>query len=179
MVSPTSKARDAQATPMAEVNSTSQLVALWLHGFSLETVRSYEYDIRCFIGFMTGKEAQEVTLNDLDLRTVKLNDVQAYIDFLIHKKYSPASLNRQLAAVKSLFTMGFDCGYLTVNAPAKAKGVKQKDSLAERILSEFETMQLLAAAKCKVPKKWKKNDLSPKDKIALRNHLLLEFLYYT
>ncbi len=199
MVSPTSTGRDAQAREMAEVNSTSQLVALWLHGFSPETVRSYEYDIRCFIGFMTGKKAQKVTLNDLDLRTVKLNDVQAYIDFLIHKKYSPASLNRQLAAVKSLFTMGFDCGYLTFNAPAKAKGVKQKDSLAERILSEFETMQLLATAKSKVqhlPKKSQKsgatprrrgaqgnahqdNSLSQKEKIALRNHLLLEFLYYT
>lgn len=58
----------------------------------------------------------------------------------MNKKYSPASLNRQLAAVKSLFTMGFDCGYLAFNAPAKAKGVKQKDSLAERILSEFEMM---------------------------------------
>ena len=179
MVSPTSIGRDAQTTPIAEVNSTSQLVALWLHGFSPETVRSYEYDIRCFIGFMTGKKAQRVTLNDLDLRTVQLNDVQAYIDFLIHKKYSPASLNRQLAAVKSLFTMGFDCGYLAFNAPAKAKGVKQKDDLAERILSEFETMQLLAVAKSKIAKKSRKNDLSPKEKIALRNHLLLEFLYYT
>ena len=182
MVSPTSAVRDAQGTQIAEVNNTSQLVALWLHGFSPETVRSYEYDIRCFIGFMTGEKAQKVTLNDLDLRTVQLNDVQAYIDFLIHKKYSPASLNRQLAAVKSLFTMGFDCGYLTFNAPAKAKGVKQKDSLAERILSEFETMQLLAAAKSKVvqlPNKSPKNNLSQKDKIALRNHLLLEFLYYT
>ena len=179
MVSPTSIGKDAQATAMAEVNSTSQLVALWLHGFSPETVRSYEYDIRCFIGFMTGKKAQRVTLNDLDLRTVQLNDVQAYIDFLIHKKYSPASLNRQLAAVKSLFTMGFDCGYLAFNAPAKAKGVKQKDDLAERILSEFETMQLLAVAKSKIAKKSRKNDLSPKEKIALRNHLLLEFLYYT
>ncbi len=182
MVSPTSTGRDAQAREMAEVNSTSQLVALWLHGFSPETVRSYEYDIRCFIGFMTGKKAQKVTLNDLDLRTVKLNDVQAYIDFLIHKKYSPASLNRQLAAVKSLFTMGFDCGYLTFNAPAKAKGVKQKDSLAERILSEFETMQLLATAKSKVVEfssKSKTGNFSQKEKIALRNHLLLEFLYYT
>ena len=182
MVSPTSAVRDAQGTPIAEVNNTSQLVALWLHGFSPETIRSYEYDIRCFIGFMTGKKAQSVTLNDLDLRTVQLNDIQAYIDFLIHKKYSPASLNRQLAAVKSLFTMGFDCGYLAFNAPARAKGVKQKDDLAERILSEFETMQLLAAAKSKIskiPKKSRKNDLSPKEKIALRNHLLLEFLYYT
>lgn len=129
MVSPTQRRKDAQATQMAEVNSTSGLVALWLHGFSPETVRSYEYDIRCFIGFMTGKKAQKVTLNDLDLRTVKLNDVQAYVDFLLYKKYSPASLNRQLAAVRSLFTMGFDCGYLTFNAPAKVKGVKQKDSL--------------------------------------------------
>ena len=179
MVSPTQNRNDAQTTVMAEINSTSQLVALWLHGFSPETVRSYEYDIRCFIGFMTGKKAQRVTLNDLDLRMVQLNDVQAYIDFLIHKKYSPASLNRQLAAVKSLFTMGFDCGYLTFNAPAKAKGVKQKDNLAERILSEFETMQLLAAAKSKIPKKSRKNVFSPKEKIALRNHLLLEFLYYT
>ena len=182
MVSPTSIGRDAQTTPIAEVNSTSQLVALWLHGFSPETVRSYEYDIRCFIGFMTGKKAQRVTLNDLDLRMVQLNDVQAYIDFLIHKKYSPASLNRQLAAVKSLFTMGFDCGYLTFNAPAKAKGVKQKDSLAERILSEFETMQLLATASRKVVEfsnKSKKGHLDQKEKIALRNYLLLEFLYYT
>jgi len=182
MVSPTSIGRDAQATQMAEINSTSQLVALWLHGKSPETIRSYEYDIRCFIGFMTGKKAQRVTLNDLDLRTVQLNDVQAYIDFLLHKKYSPASLNRQLAAVRSLFTMGFDCGYLTFNAPAKVKGVKQKDSLAERILSEFETMQLLATAKSKALQptgKSKKGDLSPKEKIALRNHLLLEFLYYT
>ena len=181
MVSPTPKARDAQSTPMAEVNSTSQLVALWLHGKSPETVRSYEYDIRCFIGFMTGKKAQLVTLNDLDLRTVKLNDVQAYIDFLIHKKYSPASLNRQLAAVKSLFAMAFDCGYLAFNAPARVKGVKQKDDLAERILSEFETMQLLATASRKVVKRTNKSksNLSPKEKIALRNYLLLEFLYYT
>lgn len=182
MVSPTQRRKDAQATPMAEVNSTSQLVALWLHGFSPETVRSYEYDIRCFIGFMTGKKAQKVTLNDLDLRTVKLNDVQAYVDFLLHKKYSPASLNRQLAAVRSLFTMGFDCGYLTFNAPAKVKGVKQKDSLAQRILSEFETMQLLATAKSNAlqPRgKSKKANLSPKEKIILRNHLLMEFLYYT
>jgi integrase/recombinase XerD len=182
MVSPIPRRKDAQATQMAEVNSTSQLVALWLHGFSPETVRSYEYDIRCFIGFMTGKKASLVTLNDLDLRTVKLNDVQAYVDFLLHKKYSPASLNRQLAAVRSLFAMGFDCGYLTFNAPAKVKGVKQKDSLAERILSEFETMQLLAAAKSEVlhpSSPGKKNHLSPTEKIALRNHLLVEFLYYT
>jgi integrase/recombinase XerD len=182
MVSPTQRRKDAQATQMAEVNSTSQLVALWLHGFSPETVRSYEYDIRCFIGFMTGKKAQKVTLNDLDLRTVKLNDVQAYVDFLLYKKYSPASLNRQLAAVRSLFTMGFDCGYLTFNAPAKVKGVKQKDSLAQRILSEFETMQLLATAKSQALQsrgKSKKGNLSPKEKIILRNHLLMEFLYYT
>ena len=182
MVSPTSAVKDAQGTQIAEVNNTSQLVALWLHGFSPETVRSYEYDLRCFIGFMTGKKASSVTLNDLDLRIVQLNDVQAYIDFLIHKKYSPASLNRQLAAVKSLFTMGFDCGYLAFNAPAKAKGVKQKDDLAERILSEFETMQLLATASRKVVEfsnKSKKGHLDQKEKIALRNYLLLEFLYYT
>lgn len=154
----------------------------WLHGFSPETVRSYEYDIRCFIGFMTGKKASLVTLNDLDLRMVKLNDVQAYVDFLLHKKYSPASLNRQLAAVRSLFAMGFDCGYLTFNAPAKVKGVKQKDSLAERILSEFETMQLLATAKSLVQKtssQAQKDHVSQPEKITLRNHLLIEFLYYT
>lgn len=43
-------------------------------------------------------------------------------------------------------------------------------------------MQLLATAKSKVVEfssKSKKGHLSPKEKIALRNHLLLEFLYYT
>ena len=72
MVSPTQRRKDAQATPqMAEVNSTSQLVALWLHGFSPETVRSYEYDIRCFIGFMTGKKAQLVTLEQSKKKVIQ------------------------------------------------------------------------------------------------------------
>jgi hypothetical protein len=73
--------------------------------------------------------------------------------------------------------MGFDCGYLTFNAPAKVKGVKQKDSLAERILSEFETMQLLATAKSKAKEprgKSQKSSLSPKEKIA---HRYISFLF--
>ena len=182
MVSPTPLVPDAKATQIAEVSGTAQLVALWLHGKSPESVRSYEYDLRCFVGFMTGKTAQKVTLNDLDLRTVKLNDVQAYVDFLLHKQYSAATLNRRLAAVRSLFAMGYDCGYLDFNAPARVKGVKEKDSLAERILSEFETMQLLATAKREVLKTSPQangGNLTQKEQIALRNYLLLEFLYYT
>ena len=182
MGAPTQRATDAKGTQMAEVRGTAQLVALWLHGKSPESVRSYEYDIRCFVGFMTGKTTNKVTLNDLDLRTVKLNDVQAYVDFLIHKQYSAATLNRRLAAVRSLFAMGYDCGYLDFNAPARVKGVKEKDRLAERILSEFETMQLLAAAKREVQKpqnQANQGHLDQKERIALRNCLLVEFLYYT
>lgn len=197
MVSPTQRVTDAKATSIASVSGTAQLVALWLHGKSPESVRSYEYDVRCFVGFMTGKKAQKVMLNDLDLKTVKLNDVQAYVDFLLHKKYSAATLNRRLAAVRSLFAMGYDCGYLDFNAPARVKGVKEKDSLAERILSEFETMQLLATAKRGVWQIFSQDNkgkgaspelniracvvrhLTQKEQIALRNHLLLEFLYYT
>ncbi|MBD2563826.1 MULTISPECIES: hypothetical protein [Nostoc] len=72
----------APTQKMADVSGTAQLVALWLHGKSKASQRSYESDIRCFVAFLLVQKPSGVKLNDLDLRTVTMNDVQAYCDYL-------------------------------------------------------------------------------------------------
>lgn len=68
---------------MADVANTAQLVSLWLATKrSKESHRAYENDIRCFFGFLLRQNPEEVRLNDIDLRTININDVQAFADYL-------------------------------------------------------------------------------------------------
>lgn len=146
---------------MANVANTAQLVALWLHNKSQQSQRSYEYDVRCFISFLLSCDPGEVRLNDLDLRSVTLNDVQAFADCLENQKLAASTRARRLAAVKSLLKFGHECEYLHFNAALRTKLPKPKDTLAQRILSELEVMTLIA--------------LSPMG----RDRLIIQLLYYT
>jgi len=134
---------------MADVESTDQLLDLWLHGKSRQSQRAYRTDISHFLAFCDGKPLQRVTLND----------IQAFADALSTQGYSSATQNRRLSAVKSLLAFGHRIGYLPfdVGAPVQAPAVK--NTLAERILSELEVMTMMA--------------LEP----IHRNKLLLRFLY--
>lgn len=142
--------RIAIAVPkMADVESTDQLLNLWLHGKSRQSQRAYRTDISHFLAFCDGKLLQQVTLND----------VQAFADALSTQGYSSATQNRRLSALKSLLAFGHRIGYLPfdVGAPVVAPAVK--NTLAERILSELEVMTMIA--------------LEP----VHRNKLLLRFVY--
>ncbi len=72
----------APTQKMADVSGTAQLVALWLHGLSKTSQPCYESDIRHFVAFLLNENPDMVPLNDIDLRTVTMNDVQAYCDYL-------------------------------------------------------------------------------------------------
>ena len=146
---------------IAEVKSTAQLVALWLHQMRPQTQRTYEYDIRCLIAFLAGKSPQQTQLNDASLQSLTLNDLYAFADYLENLGLAASTRKRRLAAVKSLLSFGQFCGYLDVNLGARYKLPKVKNTLARRILSELEVMTVIA--------------LTPPG----RERLVIQFFYYT
>jgi integrase/recombinase XerD len=161
--------QEVATSKMADVANTAQLVALWLATKrSKESHRAYETDVRYFIGFLLQSSLESVRLNDLDLRTVNINDVQAFADFLethpaakTGKPLSAASRARRIAAIKSLLNYGCKIKYLQFNAAADTLLPKPKDTLAERILSETEVMTMVALTS------------------NVRDRCLIQFLYYT
>ncbi|MBW4429775.1 MAG: tyrosine-type recombinase/integrase [Nostoc desertorum CM1-VF14] len=141
----------AATQKMADVSGTAQLVAFWLHGKSKASQRSYESNIRCFVAFLLVQKPDEVRLNDLGLRTITMNDVQAYCDYLetviSSSTGNPLSTDirkRRTLAVKSLLRFGHEVEYLRYNATIKIKAPKPRQTLAERILSEMEVMTMIA-----------------------------------
>lgn len=136
---------------MADVANDQQLIDLWLHDKSSKTQRAYSNDIECFLEFIELKS----------LQTVTLNDVQAFATALSKQGKALATQNRRLSALKSLLSFGYELGYLTFNVGNRLKTPKVKNTLAERIMNEMETMTLIA--------------LEPN----FRNKLLLSFLYYS
>lgn len=147
---------------MADVTNTAQIVELWKSSKrSPQTRRSYDTDIRQFIGFVLGVNPKQVRLNDLDLRTVTMNDVMAFADYLETKEYETSTRARRIAAVKSLLRFANEVEWTKFNVAAQVPLPEPKDKLAERILSELEVMTMIA--------------LTPKG----RDRLVIQVLYYT
>lgn len=134
---------------VAECDSDRELIDLWLHGKSRHTVDGYRRDAEEFRWF----------LEDKPLNRVMLNDLMMYADALTQMQRSPATINRKLSAIKSLLAYGLKIGYLPVNVGVAFQLPKLEDNLSERILSEEEVLQLIAAAKSE------------------RDRILLRFLY--
>jgi integrase/recombinase XerD len=119
------------ATPIPPDATDAELVALWLHGKSPNTVRAYSDDVAAFRRF-TGKP----------LRATYLSDLQRYADSLVG---APATRGRRLKTLKSLLSFATRMGYLPFNAGAAIHGPALEQKLAERILSERQVFALLEA----------------------------------
>ena len=139
------------AQPLAIINSNMDLIERWLHGKSPRTQRAYKTDVGYFLAF----------IEDRSFTSVSLNDVQDFADALVAQGYEPATVARRVNAVKSLLKFGREVGALAINAGQMVKSPKVKDTLAERILTESQVMQMIV--------------LESK----LRNQLLLRLLYAT
>jgi integrase/recombinase XerD len=111
--------------------STDELVALWLHGKSPNTVASYRRHVEGFLQHA-----------DKPLHDITLLDIQAWQLSLSAK--SPASQQTALAALKSLLSFGHQLGVLPLNVGKLARSPKVKDRLNERILSEEEVRLMLS-----------------------------------
>ena len=93
-----------------------------------------------------------------------MRDLQAWQAHL-EERLAPSSVNRKLASLRSLLGYGQQTGYLTFNVGAAIRPRRTPDRLAERILSERDVLNLLAAAEGTVQGE--------------RNTALLNLLYYT
>jgi integrase/recombinase XerD len=117
--------------PPVQASSDDQLMALWLHGRSACTQRAYLSDVRGFLAFV-----------GIELRLVTLGHVQAFADSL--KGRADKSQARTIAAVRSLLTFAHKVGYVSFNVGAAMRQPKVKNTLAQRIMAEADTLRMLA-----------------------------------
>lgn len=116
-----------------EATTDDQVIDLWVHGRSQHTQRAYRADASRFQNF-TG----------VPLRQARLSDLQGFSDALEASGMAPASRNRTLSSVKSLFAFAHRLGYLPFDTSRPLKLPSVRDRLSERILEEAEVQQMLA-----------------------------------
>jgi integrase/recombinase XerD len=121
---------DTTAIIAGDTNDDAML-RLWLHGRSPHTQRAYARDTRRFLAFV-----------QKPLTAVTLGDLQAFTDSLT--ALSSSSHIRTLAAIKSLFAFAHRLGYIQFDVGRAVRLPSQKNTLAERILTEPAVQRLLA-----------------------------------
>lgn len=132
-----------------------QAIAAWLFGQSENTREAYERDIRQFRKFC-----------HMPLAAIRLGDLQAYQKRLgqtLHRgqPLKPATINRKIIALKSLFSFCFKLEYLGRNPTIALKPAKIHRKIATKILTREEIESLFGGA------------TRPRDETFLR------FLFYT
>jgi integrase/recombinase XerD len=109
------------------------LVTLWLANTqSPHTRRAYEREWRQFMEFA-----------NRPIRTIRLETVVQYLSYLEEQGLKPASVNRALAALRSLFSFAQKTGFMTLNPAAGAKPRRVRRSIANRILSREQVREVI------------------------------------
>ncbi len=110
--------------------TNSELIDLWLHGKSANTVDGYRRYAQRFFISVGNKPLREVTLMDFQLWEISL-------------KSSDNSKRVAVGAIKSLFSFSKELGVISSNLGILVKSPKAKNRLAERILSEEEVHKII------------------------------------
>jgi integrase/recombinase XerD len=109
------------------------LVALWLANTqSPNTRRAYEREWRQFMEFA-----------NRPIRTIRLETVVQYLGYLEEQGLKPASVNRALAALRSLFSFAQKTGFMAFNPAAGAKPRRVRRTIANRILSREQVREVI------------------------------------
>lgn len=123
---------EAVARPVVtQAETDEQVIAMWLHGRSEQTLRAYGSDLDRLRAFVAKP-----------LRAVTVGDLQAFTDSLAPK--AARSRARTISAVKSLFSFAQKIGYVQFNVAAVIRPEKRKADLARRILPEEAVQRMLA-----------------------------------
>ena len=121
--------------PLAEI-TTAELIDLWLHSKSPETIAAYRRYAQSFFA-SAGKSIREVTLIDLQAWQLTLSSKSA------------SSQKTAIAAIKSLFTFARELGILQSNLGKLVQVPKVKDTLAEKILLPEQVEKMISMEKSK------------------------------
>lgn len=109
--------------------TNSELIDMWLHGKSPNTVDGYRRYAERFFRYVGEKSLSECTLMDLQMWQITLNS-------------SNNSKRVAIGAIKSLFSFAKELGVIPSNLGILLKSPKAKNRLAERILTEEEVQRL-------------------------------------
>ncbi|WP_066425131.1 tyrosine-type recombinase/integrase [Anabaena sp. 4-3] len=109
--------------------TNAQLIDLWLHGKSANTVDGYRRHAERFFAHVN-KPLADCTLMDLQLWVMTL-------------RCSDNSKRVAVGAIKSLFSFAKELGLIAANLGILVKSPKAKNRLAERILTEKEVQLLI------------------------------------
>lgn len=123
---------EREAAPLATPLNAGRraLVDMWLEGRSPQTLRAYKKDLEDFAGFLkltTGEEAA----NYLTSRThAEANElVLSYRNSMVGEKLAPATINRRLAALRSLIKLANLLGHVVwLLGVENVKGEKYRDT---------------------------------------------------
>lgn len=88
----------------------------------------------------------KVYFKNVDIAEVKPMMVQGYVAERLEENRSKRTINRELALLKTMFTLAIGEGYLTENPVKKVKFFSERDNVRDRVLSEDEERRLLSAA---------------------------------
>jgi site-specific recombinase XerD len=122
--------------PRPSGENDAVFIELWLSlKVSSHTRRAYAADLERFLAFVPKP-----------LGWITLTDLQSYAAALEQGSLKPASQNRVLTAIKSLFSFGQETGYFPFNVGAAVKLRPNRDGLAQRILGESEVAKLIESA---------------------------------
>jgi len=108
-------------------------------GKSKFTVVAYKKDIEQFIGFLTGREKT-------DIRDVRKDDIEGFIQNLIEKKYTKKSASRKLNSIRTFFRFLKHEDIITAN-PAFDISHPKYTQTPPRILTKMEYRALRDVAK--------------------------------
>ena len=109
-----------------------QLVAMFLHGRTANTVRKYARDLSTFFDWLSGRS----------YRTLALDDLQRWTETLTG---APKSVRERIATVRSFYKWSTQLGILRLNVAAVLETENVKSALHERIMSDEERDAMLAA----------------------------------
>ena len=114
----------------ASTLTNTELIDLWLHGKSTNTVDGYRRYATRFFTSVGNKPMQDITLMDFQLWEMSL-------------KSSDNSKRVAIGAIKSLFSFAKQLGVVSANLGVLVKSPKAKNRLAERILTQEEVHLLV------------------------------------
>ena len=126
----------ANQNKITNVSTDEQVIFMWLSDKSKSTVKTYQRNLKQFFNYC-----------ELSLSSIKLEDLIDYKQFLIDSDLKANTVNNKLMTIKSLLSFSHKIGYLRFNVGLVVKGLRDKETINQKILREDEIRKLIDTCK--------------------------------